>query len=317
MARDQLADVVTGADALDVPATAEIMARAVRNVGRPGLVATAIRAVDLALWDLKARLLGLPLCRLLGRARERVPVYGSGGFTSYDDDRTRSQLEHWTAQGIPRMKIKIGESWGSAVERDLHRVALARRVIGPDAELYVDANGGYTRGQARRVAARLAEHDVTWFEEPVSSDDLTGLAQLRQQCAAGVAAGEYGYDLPYVRRMLDAQAVDCLRVDVTRIGGTASTSTTTYGSSSCCSTASRSRSGEPSSRTPATPGSVSNFARPMASRTAAGERPCGPVNCPNPGTSSARALRPPLRRTRGVRPAAVSGTGRAWPPGLR
>jgi L-alanine-DL-glutamate epimerase-like enolase superfamily enzyme len=217
--RDPLAGAVTGTDALDVPAAAAAMARAVRNLGRPGLAATAISAVDLALWDLKARLLGLPLCRLLGRARSRVPVYGSGGFTTYDDDRTRAQLEHWTGAGIPRVKIKIGEAWGGAVDRDLHRVALARQVIGPDAELFVDANGGYTRGQARRVAGRLAEHGVTWFEEPVSSDDLAGLAELRAWCTADIAAGEYGYRLTDVRRMLQAEAVDCLQVDVTRIGG--------------------------------------------------------------------------------------------------
>src|SRR5215471_9732081 len=179
---DQLAPAVAGRGALDVAGAAEAMVRAVRNIGRPGVAATAISAVDIALWDLKARLLGCPLARVLGQAREGVAVYGSGGFTSYDDGQTRDQMAGWVARDrIPRVKIKIGESWGGNERRDLERVALAREVIGQDAELYVDANGGYTVGQAIRVADRLAGYGVTWFEEPVSSQDLAGLAAVRQQ----------------------------------------------------------------------------------------------------------------------------------------
>src|SRR5690242_4531248 len=135
---DVLADVVLGRNAFDIPGASEAMARAVRNIGRPGVAATAISAVDVALWDLKARLLGLPVTDLLGRARHHVPVYGSGGFTSYDEQQTREQLAGWLADGIGRVKIKIGESWGGNEQRDLARVALAREVIGPDRELYVD-----------------------------------------------------------------------------------------------------------------------------------------------------------------------------------
>jgi L-alanine-DL-glutamate epimerase-like enolase superfamily enzyme len=120
---------------------------------------------------------------------------------------------------IPRVKIKIGESSGSDERRDLDRIAFARKVIGRDTELYVDANGGYRRKQAIRVAHAMAEHDVTWFEEPVSSDDLAGLREVRDQVTPNVTAGEYGYDLTYFRRMLAAEAVDCLQVDVTRCGG--------------------------------------------------------------------------------------------------
>ena len=151
-----LADTVTGRNAFDVAGAAEAMARQVRNVGRPGIAAMAISAVDIALWDLKARLLGVSLAGLLGRVHDGIPVYGSGGFTSYPDDRTCEQLSGWVKeQQIPRVKIKIGESWGADERRDVARVRLAREVIGPDAELYVDANGGYTTGQAVRVAAEL------------------------------------------------------------------------------------------------------------------------------------------------------------------
>nr|WP_078871019.1 enolase C-terminal domain-like protein [Streptomyces caatingaensis] len=216
----ELAPLLTGRDALDVPAAHDAMARAVRNTGRPGLVAGAISAVDLALWDLKARLLNLPLVQLLGACRAEVPVYGSGGFTTYDDERLDAQLRGWAEEsGIPRVKIKIGERWGRAEERDRHRVARARRAVGPSVELYADANGAYGAKQAVRVARHLDDHGVTWFEEPVSSDDLPGLALVRAAVAMDVTAGEYGYTLPYFGRMLAAGSVDCLQADITRCGG--------------------------------------------------------------------------------------------------
>lgn len=176
-----LGDLVTGGDPMAVPQHHEAMVRACRNQGRPGIVACAISAVDIALWDLKARLLDLSLADLWGRLRAEAPVYGSGGFTSYDDDTTRQQLHGWRQQGIDRVKIKIGESWGSDAARDLHRVALARQVVGDAAELYVDANGGYSAKQAVRIGkAMVEESGVSWFEEPVSSDDLAGLHQVRE-----------------------------------------------------------------------------------------------------------------------------------------
>jgi len=176
----------------------------------------AIAAVDTALWDLKARLLELPLCRLLGKARSSVPVYGSGGFTSYSLPRLREQLSSWVEQGIPRVKMKIG----SSPELDSPRVLAAREAIGPNTELFVDANGAYDRKQALALASRFRDDaGVSWFEEPVSSDDLAGLSLLRDRAPAGmqIAAGEYGYDLPYFRRMV--RCVDVLQADVTRCAG--------------------------------------------------------------------------------------------------
>ena len=217
---DMLAAEVTGRSAMDVPGANEAMARAVRNAGRPGIAATAISAADIALWDLKARLLGISVPALLGRAREHVPVYGSGGFTCYDEQQTRDQLTGWVKRDeIPRVKIKIGESWGGDERRDIQRAALAREVIGPGTELYVDANGGYQAGQAVRVARELDDLGVTWFEEPVSSQDLAGLAVVRRQVRPDVAAGEYSWSLADSAALIGAGAVDCLQLDVTRCGG--------------------------------------------------------------------------------------------------
>lgn len=213
---ERLAPLVEGRSALDIPALHSAMCRSVRNAGRPGIASCAISALDIALWDLKARLLELPLTRLLGVARERVPVYGSGGFTTYHDTYLAAQLNGWVhGQHIPRVKIKIGESRGRAAARDLSRVRAARQVIGSDAELYVDANGAYARKQAVRVGHALAEHGVGWFEEPVSSDDLTGLRLVRDAVVCDVTAGAYGYDLPCFARLITAGAVDCLQIDAT------------------------------------------------------------------------------------------------------
>ncbi len=218
---EKLAGTLCGHDALDIPAASLAMQRACRNLGLPGVAACAVSAVDTALWDLKARLLGVSLSALLGRARDEVPVYGSGGFTTYDDDTARMQLKTWVHDwGLPRVKIKIGESDGSRVDRDLARVGVAREVIGDDVALYVDANGAYRRKQAIRVARALDElFGVSWFEEPVSSDDLAGLREVRDQSVIDVAAGEYGYSPWYFVPMIKAGAVDCLQADVTRCGG--------------------------------------------------------------------------------------------------
>ncbi|MGN6160386.1 MAG: enolase C-terminal domain-like protein [Marmoricola sp.] len=217
---DLLADTVIGHDAMDVGGCFDAMVKAVRNAGRPGAVGYAISAVDVALWDLKARLLDIPLHHLLGAIRTTVPIYGSGGFTTYGDEQLRDQLSHWTTDlGIPRVKIKIGESFGQNPGRDLTRMQQARSIIGDSAELFVDANGGYSRKQAIRVIADAADCDVRWFEEPVSSDDLDGLRGVRDAVPADVTAGEYGYDLGYFRRMCAAGAVDCLQADVSRCGG--------------------------------------------------------------------------------------------------
>ncbi|HEY2514675.1 MAG TPA: enolase C-terminal domain-like protein [Polyangiaceae bacterium] len=217
LVRDQLAPVVRGRDALDVSAAFCGMVHAIRNLGRPGISSMAIAAVDVALWDLKARLVGLPLVSLFGAARREVGIYGSGGFTSYSEDRLCAQLGEWAKGGLRRVKMKVGRDAAA----DRARVAAARRAIGPEVALFVDANGAYSRKMALAQADSFAAAGVTWFEEPVSSDDLDGLRLLRDRgpAAMDIAAGEYGYDVPYFRRMLDAGAVDVLQADATRCAG--------------------------------------------------------------------------------------------------
>jgi L-alanine-DL-glutamate epimerase-like enolase superfamily enzyme len=210
---DQLAGIVRGRRADEVAALWQELGAALRNAGRPGIARCALSAVDCALWDLRARLLDVPLVELLPPVHDRVPVYGSGGFCSYSDERLTDQLGGWVGQGIPRVKMKLGRE----PERDPHRLDLARAAAG-GAELYVDANGAFTAKEAVRWAKRYVEEwDVRWFEEPVSSADFAGLRFVRERSLLDVAAGEYAYVPADFRNLLGA--VDCLQLDVTRCGG--------------------------------------------------------------------------------------------------
>ncbi len=213
-----LCHVVQGRDAMDIAGAWMAMTQAIRNLGRPGIASMAIAGVDIALWDLKAKLLQLPLVKLLGAARKGIPIYGSGGFTSYSIDQLQRQFADWVSAGIRMVKMKVG----SQPDEDPKRVCSAREAIGKTTGLFVDANGAYRRKQALQLADRFHEAaDVNWFEEPVSSDDLEGLRLIRDRAPAGmeIAAGEYGYDSHYFRTMLDSGAVDVLQADATRCAG--------------------------------------------------------------------------------------------------
>lgn len=213
----KLAGVVIGQDAMAIAGSWQAMVGAIRNQGRPGISSMAIAAVDTALWDLKARLLDLPLVSLLGAVRSEAPVYGSGGFTSYPAERLQTQLAEWVESGIESVKMKVG----SDPDQDPVRVRLARKAIGDDAGLFVDGNGAYSRKQALAMAEVFVEAGVSWFEEPVSSDDIAGLRLIRDRAPAGmdIAAGEYGYSQYDFRRLLEAGAVDVLQADGTRCAG--------------------------------------------------------------------------------------------------
>ncbi len=214
----KLAGVVEGADPLRPGAAWAEMQTQTRNAGRPGAIAMAISAVDIALWDLKARLLDVSLADLLPRFHRGAPVYGSGGFTSYSDDELRRQAAAWRASGFSSVKIKVGRH----PAEDPGRLGIVREAVGPDVELMVDANGAWTRKQALAEMERLgSELGVTYVEEPLTSEDLEGLRLLRDRGPAGmaVAAGEYAWDLTYLHGLLEAEAVDILQADVTRVGG--------------------------------------------------------------------------------------------------
>ena len=212
-----LKKIVVGKNAMDIPWILKSMSDSIRNNGNCGIVAMAISAVDNALWDLKAKILDLPLAVLLGKVRDDFPIYGSGGFTSYSIERLQSQLSGWAEKGIKQVKMKIGR----VPDEDVYRVGKAREAIGREVELFVDANGAYSAKQALKMAYEFSKVGVSWFEEPRSSSDLNGLRFICEHAPDGmnIAAGEYGYNLSYFEQMLDAESVDVLQADATRCGG--------------------------------------------------------------------------------------------------
>jgi L-alanine-DL-glutamate epimerase and related enzymes of enolase superfamily len=217
LANTLLQEIVLGSDPLCHAATRQTMLGRIRNLGETGIAMMAVSALDNALWDLRARLFDLSLVSLLGQIRSSIPVYGSGGFTTYSDKQLTDQLGGWADKGFGMVKMKIG----TEPDRDPARVSVAREAIGPACKLFVDANGAYTVMQAIELATHFADYNVRWFEEPVSSDNLVGLSQIRARAPLGmdIAAGEYGYTAWYFRSMLDAQAVSILQADCTRCGG--------------------------------------------------------------------------------------------------
>ena len=210
-------DIVIGKDAMNIVAIRTALIQHIRNNGVCGIAFMAVSAIDNALWDLKAKILELPLCTLLGQAKEGMLLYGSGGFTNYTDEQLSNQFEGWLKQGIRSVKMKIGRD----EKRDLARVQNARIIIGDDVTLFVDANGAYSPRQALYMAEAFSQYDINWFEEPVSSDNLEGLHFIRNhvQHYIQIAAGEYGYQLNYFKHMLSHGAVDVLQADATRCGG--------------------------------------------------------------------------------------------------
>jgi len=211
---EKLRDVVEGSDVFALGETWLAMGAALRNVGRPGLASCAVSAVDTALWDLKARVLSCSLVNVLPRCHDSVLLYGSGGFCTYGPRKVAEQLGAWAEAGIPRAKMKVGRD----PARDPERIAAARKAVGDDAELYVDANGAFAAKEAVRWAHRYVEEwNVRWFEEPVSSADFEGLRLVRDHTSLDVAAGEYAYVLADARNLIGC--VDCLQLDVTRCGG--------------------------------------------------------------------------------------------------
>lgn len=204
-------------DPFDIPALHSAMDRQVRNWGRPGLVSSAISAIDTCLWDLKARVLQEPLLSLLGKVRDEIQAYGSGGFTSYTERELVDQLAGWASQGFRYVKMKIG----THPEQDVARVTAVQKALKGKAQLYVDANGAYDRQQALHKSEQFGDLGVTWFEEPVTSDDCSSLRFMVERAPAvmKIAAGEYIYTLDDARLLIEAQAVDVLQADVTRCGG--------------------------------------------------------------------------------------------------
>lgn len=215
MIQQQLFPIVHHQDPMAIEGLWKKMYKETRNLGRPGITSFAIAAIDNALWDLKAKLLQVPLCILFGQVNTLVPIYASGGFISQKGKKLKTIFQQWKQEGHTRFKMKIGGD----LQEDLKRIQIARKVIGED-DLFVDANGAYFPKEACAIAHQLTKFNISWFEEPVTSDNIKGLSFVRKNGPASlrIAAGEYGFDLTYFLNLLSSQAVDVLQADATRCG---------------------------------------------------------------------------------------------------
>jgi D-galactarolactone cycloisomerase len=216
---DVLKPLLVGQDPLAHERLWDDMFWRVRGFGRKGVAFSAISSLDIALWDLKAKSFGVPLYRLLGPYTDTVPIYGSGGWTSFTEDELVREQVGYVERGIPRVKMKVAKDFGRAEAEDLRRLAAVRKAVGDEVEIFVDANNGFYAKQAIGFARRMADYDVHWFEEPVLADDIAGLAAIARAIDIPVATGEHEYTKYGFKSLLEAGGADIVQPDVGRVGG--------------------------------------------------------------------------------------------------
>lgn len=190
-----------------------------RGVGRRGLAFCAVSALDIALWDIKGKMFGLPLFRLLGGSKTEIPCYASGGWTSYSVDQLVQETLKMKAKGFKFIKIKIGVDGGHNINEDSRRIHAVRKAIGPDIGIMIDANNAFTSATALKLSQKIEDCDILFFEEPVFADDIPGLIRFRSQSNIPTASGEHEYTRYGARELISRGAIDYLQADVTRCGG--------------------------------------------------------------------------------------------------
>lgn len=216
---NNLKDLLIGQDPFNIEKLWNDMFWRVRGYGRKGVAFQALSTVDIGLWDLKAKALGLPLYRLLNPMFEKVPIYGSGGWTNYDEKELVAEQTGYVDRGIPRVKMKVGKDFGQSEREDIARLNAVRKAVGDDVEIYVDANNGYYAKQAIRMSRMFEDYDVKWFEEPVIADDIEGLAAISRATTIPVATGEHEYTKYGFKDLIARGAVDIVQPDIGRVGG--------------------------------------------------------------------------------------------------
>jgi L-alanine-DL-glutamate epimerase-like enolase superfamily enzyme len=214
---DELGDLVVGRDAGHI---AEFWARAWKDInffGHKGIPVMGISAIDGALWDIAGKAAGMPLYRLLGGARNRVPAYHSGGlWLDRSIDQLAREAQGMVEQGFKAVKMRLGNP---DPRTDAERVRAVRAAIGPGIKLMADANQGLNEAQAIRLGRLLEESNLTWFEEPLPAWDLEGLARVAQELDTPIASGETEYTRYGFRNMLTLRSADVLMPDLQRVGG--------------------------------------------------------------------------------------------------
>ncbi|MDH3500490.1 MAG: mandelate racemase/muconate lactonizing enzyme family protein, partial [Acidimicrobiia bacterium] len=209
----ELSPRIIGHDALSPDALWRLMWAPNKPRLRGGIGAWALSAIDIALWDIVAKVAGLPLITLLGGFRRTVPVYGSGGWHTLSDAELIEEAQAFIAQGITAYKYKTG------TDRDRHRTELLRTELGEDIVLLADANQRFNVREAVEHSKMLADYGVAWLEEPVLADSIDDLAEVAAASPVPIAAGENAYFRWEFRELVDRRAASLLQPDVGRVGG--------------------------------------------------------------------------------------------------
>ncbi|GAA1487593.1 L-talarate/galactarate dehydratase [Brachybacterium sacelli] len=213
----EVAQVALGEDPSDIAKLYTKLLWAGASVGRSGVATQALAALDIALYDLKAKRAGLPLAKLLGAHRDSVRTYDtSGGFLHASLEEVRERADRSLAEGIGGIKIKVGLPDGA---EDLRRVAAVREHLGDAVPLMVDANQQWDRRTALRMGRRLEEFDLVWIEEPLDADDAEGHAALAGTLDTPIATGEMLASVAEHERLISARACDVIQPDAPRVGG--------------------------------------------------------------------------------------------------
>lgn len=211
-----LAPLVRGEDVRDVERLWRRCWWELHSLGSGGLTRLALATIDVALWDLLGQRAGLPLYRLMGGARDRIPAYGSGINMHLDGEPLLEQMRGFLGQGYRAVKMKVGRD---DPREDVERLAAVRRLVGPGVPVMVDANQKWTPGEAIRRARLLEPFDPYWLEEPVLADDREGHVHVRRGTSIPVALGESLHTRHEFADHLRAGAVDVIQADVVRVGG--------------------------------------------------------------------------------------------------
>ena len=185
--------------------------------GRRGITMEAIAGVDIAVWDVKSQVLGVPVYKALGAVRDSVRGYASGGWAPGDE--AEQEMGGYAAKGFSAVKMRVVGRDGFSIENAIRRVKAARRGIGPHVELMLDAHGSLDVSTAIRLARQLEELDIAWFEEPVSPDDHPGLAEVRRSTIIPIATGEREFTRFDFEDLFLHRALDIAQPDIARAGG--------------------------------------------------------------------------------------------------
>ena len=212
-------DVIIGSDPLVHEDIWNNMFRLIRPAGRKGVALVAMSVIDMAIWDLRGKILGLPVHKLLGGANRKIPVYASVGFLSMPEDEVVEKSLEYVKDGIKTLKIKTGYDNGKNIAADVRRVKKVRDAVGSGIDIIVDVNGAYDVATAIRFARAAADLDICLLEEPTHADDIAGLRRIRDTGLVPIASGENEYTKYGCRDLVMAEAVDVIQFDISRVGG--------------------------------------------------------------------------------------------------